>query len=194
MLVLGALALGACVTINVYFPAAAAERAADRIIEEVWGEREGEPQARKPATPTSAVDHPALRRLVGLALSALVRDAVAQQPDFDVATPAVRKLTSSMKARYPSLEPFYASGAVGLGGDGRVVLRDPKAVPLAQRGTVNTLVAEENRDRDALYAEIARANGHPEWEPEVRATFARRWIEQAKSGWWYRTASGWSQR
>ena len=31
-----ALVLGACVTINVYFPAAAAEKAADRIIDEVW--------------------------------------------------------------------------------------------------------------------------------------------------------------
>ncbi|MDT8363313.1 MAG: hypothetical protein RQ714_01510 [Nitrosomonas sp.] len=28
--------LSACVTINIYFPAAAAEKAADRIIEEVW--------------------------------------------------------------------------------------------------------------------------------------------------------------
>lgn len=30
------LALAGCVTINIYFPAAAAERAADRIIDEVW--------------------------------------------------------------------------------------------------------------------------------------------------------------
>lgn len=29
-------ALSACVTINIYFPAAAAEKAADRIIDEVW--------------------------------------------------------------------------------------------------------------------------------------------------------------
>ena len=34
---LAALLLGACVTINVYFPAAAAEKAADRIIEQVYG-------------------------------------------------------------------------------------------------------------------------------------------------------------
>lgn len=31
-----AAALAACVTINIYFPAAAAEKAADRIIDEVW--------------------------------------------------------------------------------------------------------------------------------------------------------------
>ena len=30
------ISLAACVTINIYFPAAAAEKAADKIIEEVW--------------------------------------------------------------------------------------------------------------------------------------------------------------
>lgn len=32
----------ACVTINIYFPAAAAENAADRIIDEVWQMREAQ--------------------------------------------------------------------------------------------------------------------------------------------------------
>lgn len=31
-----AIILPACVTINIYFPAAAAEEAADKIIDEVW--------------------------------------------------------------------------------------------------------------------------------------------------------------
>jgi hypothetical protein len=34
-------ALSACVTINIYFPAAAAEKAADKIIEEVWQLEDG---------------------------------------------------------------------------------------------------------------------------------------------------------
>lgn len=34
--VVAALLLSACVTINIYFPAAAAEKAADKIIDEVW--------------------------------------------------------------------------------------------------------------------------------------------------------------
>lgn len=33
--------LAGCVTINIYFPAAGAEKAADRIIDEVWQLREG---------------------------------------------------------------------------------------------------------------------------------------------------------
>ena len=35
-LMISTLFLSACVTINIYFPAAAAEKAADKIIEEVW--------------------------------------------------------------------------------------------------------------------------------------------------------------
>ncbi len=46
------LPLAACVTINIYFPAAAAEKAADRIIEEVYNlRRDG---AGAPATGTGA--------------------------------------------------------------------------------------------------------------------------------------------
>ncbi|MDD1713379.1 MAG: hypothetical protein LUQ69_09475 [Methanoregulaceae archaeon] len=36
MLALAGGLLSACVTINIYFPAAAAEKAADKIIDEVW--------------------------------------------------------------------------------------------------------------------------------------------------------------
>ena len=43
-------ALNACVTINVYFPAAAAEKAADKIIDEVLQSR----QANKPAPAPAA--------------------------------------------------------------------------------------------------------------------------------------------
>jgi len=34
-----------------------------------------------------------------------------------------------------------------------------------------------------LHERIANANGHPEWEGQIRDTFAERWIQRAKSGW-----------
>jgi len=48
-LLAGAVMAG-CVTINIYFPAAAAEKAADRIIDEVWQLKGGVPTAPAPAT------------------------------------------------------------------------------------------------------------------------------------------------
>jgi uncharacterized protein YdbL (DUF1318 family) len=200
---LWALALGSCVTVNIYFPAAAAEKAADRVIQEVWGpgaaKPEGQPApaappspAAPPAPPSSGLEGPSGPLLVRF-LDLLVPPAAAQA-DIDVSSPVIRRLTASMQARHRDLEPHYASGAVGLGRDGLVVLRDPAAVPLAARQRVGQLVADENRDRAALYREIASANGHPEWEPEVRATFARRWVANARSGWWHETGSGWAKK
>lgn len=44
--------INACVTINIYFPAAAMEQAADKIIDEVWQLKDGAKPA-KPDTPPS---------------------------------------------------------------------------------------------------------------------------------------------
>ena len=49
-----ALLLQGCVTINIYFPAAAAEKAADKIIDEVWQlKKPGEPAIPSSDTPQS---------------------------------------------------------------------------------------------------------------------------------------------
>ncbi|HZV55387.1 MAG TPA: hypothetical protein VFF82_10650 [Rhodocyclaceae bacterium] len=44
---LAALLAAGCVTINIYFPASAAEKAADTIIDEVW-KLQGKPAAVEP--------------------------------------------------------------------------------------------------------------------------------------------------
>lgn len=50
---LGAAAiLPACVTINIYFPAAAAEKAADKIIDDVWQLKNGDKSGEKPTVNT----------------------------------------------------------------------------------------------------------------------------------------------
>ncbi len=185
------LALAACVTINVYFPAAAAEKAADRIIEDIWGKdkEKGGEQSALPGR-TGPVLLAALRGALDL-----VVPAAEAQADLDISSPAIRSLTASMKARAPDLDPFFESGAVGLTADGLVELRDANAVPLADRNSARKLVADENADRAALYREIAGANSHPEWEADIRNTFAQRWIANASTGWYYQNAAGaWVQK
>jgi uncharacterized protein YdbL (DUF1318 family) len=118
----------------------------------------------------------------------------AQQGDLEINTPAIAALKQSMQQRHAQLAPLYASGAVGIARDGTVALRDASSVPLPQRGQVNALIAAENADRAALYREIARANGRPEWESDVRNTFAQRWIERAQPGWWVQGPGGWVQK
>lgn len=114
--------------------------------------------------------------------------------DLEINTPAISALKNSMQARHGQLAGFYASGAVGLTRDGLIALRDANAVPLKDRQAANALVVAENNDRNALYKEIATANGHPEWEAEVRSTFAQRWVQKAQGGWWYQDAGGWAKK
>jgi uncharacterized protein YdbL (DUF1318 family) len=179
------LALAACVTINVYFPAAAAEKAADRIIEDIWGPG----QQPKPAgEEQSSLGHAAGDIL--LAALDFVIPAAHAQADIDISSPAIRALTASMKGRAGQLEPFFGSGAIGLTPDGLVEVRDANAVPLADRNKLRKLVADDNADRNSLYREIASANGHPEWEADIRSTFAERWIANARAGWHYKSKSG----
>jgi uncharacterized protein len=125
-----------------------------------------------------------------LFLFALALPAFAQQADLEVNTPAIAALKGGMQARHNTLAPFYTSGAVGLTKDGLVAMREASAVPLAQRPAATSAIADENKDRAALYKEIANANKHPEWEAEVRTTFASRWISKAQAGWYYQNAGG----
>jgi uncharacterized protein YdbL (DUF1318 family) len=131
-----------------------------------------------------------LSSFVLLMFLSLIPLAGYTQANIEIDTPAIVSLKQRMQQRHNQLEAYYARGAVGLTRDGLVAMRDANAVPLAARQSVNALVAAENQDRNAMYREIARANGHPEWEADIRSTFAQRWIQLARPGWWYQSADG----
>lgn len=135
------------------------------------------------------------RALIALVLGLVAAAAALAQGNLEVDTPAIAALKGAMQARHGQLAPHYASGAVGVARDGMIALRDANAVPLASRQQVSGLVAAENSDRAALYREIARANAHPEWEAEVRSTFAQRWSDKAQPGWYVQNAAGqWARK
>jgi uncharacterized protein YdbL (DUF1318 family) len=188
------LGLAACVTINVYFPAAAAEKAADRIIEDIWGPD----KAAKPAGDEQSSTELGAADVMAAALHGVldfVVPAAQAQADIDISSPAIRALTASMKGRAADLEALFGSGAIGLTADGLVEIRDANAVPLADRNRVKKLVSDDNADRNALYREIATANGKPDWEADIRSTFAERWIANARASWYYKTKAGaWTQK
>ena len=183
----------ACVTINVYFPAAAAENAADKIIQKVYGEDSTKPEPGK-TDPQSSLTRMSTSVIAAIG-NLIIPAAQAQQPDINISTPAINKSTAMMRTRHQQLSPYYTSGAVGMENNGLITIKEDKSIPLRDRNKVKKLVADENRDRNLLYTELAKANGHPEWENEIRKTFARRWIANAPRGWWYKDASGsWKQK
>ena len=200
---LAPIAVVSCVTVNIYFPAAAAEKAADQIILDVWHQQGGAAEATKAATTPPAAknsgaknEHSALdpRRIVVAALSAISGEAHAQNVDFNASSPQIEQIKARMASRFGELRPFLDSGAIGLTADGLIAVHDANAASMAERARMNQLVNAENKDRKALYQAIADANNQPGWAGQIQKTFAERWISQAQSGWWYQSGGGWKKK
>ena len=190
LLTMGAMVLAACVTINVYFPAAEVQEAAAEFVDKVIGDEPKPKDEPAPAKPPQA-----MLELRINPMSLFISDAYAQDVDITIKTPAIQAIQARMAERFQgSLQAHFDSGALGFSSDGLVVVREASKVALKDRVSVNQWVAEDNRDRKAVYREIAVANGHPEWEEQIRETFARQWVASAHKGWWYQEGGAWKQK
>ena len=196
------LLLTACVTINVYFPAAEAKEAAKEFVENVIGD---EASAPKPATPggsaslhepRSGMHKQPRREFNWLALVGIGTAYAQERADISIKTPAIPAIQARMASRVQGqLQAGFDAGALGLTNDGMIEVRDPSKLALKDRVAITQAVADDNRDRKAVYREVAVANGHPEWESQIRSTFAQQWIASARGGWWYQDAGGsWKQK
>ena len=203
-ILLASVLIAACVTINVYFPAAAADKAATDYWNDVTGgaNKGSAPQPQSQTPPQSNfvpdAEPDVLVAAVANVLYALVPADEAQGAEaaLNTSSPAVARIKQSMGARFGDLEKFFASGAVGLNKDGLLEVRDINSVALPDRATVKRLVSEDNSDRAQLYTEIARASNHPEWEKDIRSAWTKAFIRDVmKGGWYYQDDSGgWKQK
>ncbi len=162
------LAVAGCAS-TLFFNLRPAEKAADGLIDDVW------PGMEKAGSATPA--------------------STQNELDIVMNTPAVLTLKKSMAARFGLLKPHLESVVIGLTHDGNVALRDAALINVNVLLTLDALILEENKDRATLYREIARANGRPEWESDLRAAFGKRWISRVPNEWVYRNDKGlWVKR
>src|SRR5438552_11776694 len=95
--------VSACVTVNIYIPAAAVERAAEQIVKETWGGPEQPPPKPQPQS-----------RVPFLDWLSFASEACAQEPDINLSNPAIRALKDSIKKRADLLKPYMDRGNVGI--------------------------------------------------------------------------------
>jgi len=180
-----------CVTVNIYFPAAAIQKAADQIVDEVRKTPEQKPEQKQ----EEKKDKTSFLEWLRFA-SFGPSEAHAAAVDVNVSTPAIRGLKASLATRFSQLQPLYNKGAVGETNNGLVAIRDIGALSLKEKADLNRLVDQENADRQALYTEIIKANnldmGTME---ELQRVFAKSWREKSSTGWWIQLDNGqWSKK
>ncbi|MDQ7089748.1 MAG: YdbL family protein [Methylococcales bacterium] len=178
--------LTACVTINIYFPAAAADEAADKLIKDI---QKVTPSASE--KPQASLPHWKLTvyQWVDEGLNIIISPVQADEADLSIDSTEIRRVQASMKARFDTLKDFYEQGYVGITKEGLIAVKEASSIPLKSRNKVSKLVEAENTDRDTLYHAIADENGHPDWYQQIKTTFAKRWVSNAQAGWWYQNAN-----
>ena len=191
--------LTACVTINVYFPAAEAKEAAKEFVETVIGDEAKDVQVKPADGGGMALSLPAASELLArvdlLSVMGIGTAHAQSQPDITIKTPAIQAIQARMAQRFDAqLRAGFDAGALGFAADGTIVVRDASKLALKDRVAVNQAVADDNRDRKAVYREVAVANGHPEWEGQIREVFAKQWVASARAGWWYQSGGAWKQK
>ena len=138
----------ACVTINIYFPAEKVESVAGDIVDEIRGRKNVEKGKSKEGDKDSY-----LRKtfLVFAPSLAWAQDVTA------VSNPTIRALKEKMKGRYAQLKPYYQKRMLKEGGNGYVSFGNIKGLGLKEKRDLKNLVDAENKDRETLYKEVAKA-------------------------------------
>ncbi|HOW55030.1 MAG TPA: YdbL family protein [Syntrophorhabdaceae bacterium] len=172
----------ACVTVNIYFPAAAIQKAADEIVDDVRGTKDGKkPEEKKDDKRSGIID--SLKGLIG------PKEASAQI-NVEVSTPAIRSIKQAMKDSFPQIKPFYDKGLVGENNMGLVGIKAAD-LSLKDKADVNRLVDAENKNRMALYTEIMKANKlGGDSLPKIQKLFANSWRDKSQPGWWIQNEQG----
>ena len=188
--------VAACVTINIYFPAEEVRNAADRIVNEVWGERDSQPVPPQPEPSADAGPTSLLKMLVGPS-TAWAAGGINGE-DINITTPQIRAIKDSMKQRTGDLRPYLDGGQIGIGQDGLLKVRTTEGLDLRGRGQAQRLVNAENQDRLRLYSEIsneiAKNPNRTATPAQVQDVFAESWKAQAASGWYVEKGDGSWQR
>ncbi|OGW51801.1 MAG: hypothetical protein A2Y81_05190 [Nitrospirae bacterium RBG_13_43_8] len=176
--------LVSCVTVNIYFPAAAVQKAADEIVQDVRQTDKKEEQKPEEQKQMNRL----YQELKKLSLGPATAHA---QIDIEVSTPAIRAIKDSMKQRFPQLQPFYDKGAIGENNTGFLENRDLGNLGLKEKADLSRLVEQENKDRKDLYTEIMKANKFGvDAMPRIQKLFANSWRENSQAGWWIQKDSG----
>lgn len=198
---LAVLLMASCVTINVYFPAAAAQQAADEIVNEVLnqGNMNRKPQ-EEPNSTTEAVkpDTSYQQNINTSVILVNILDFIVPLAqagaNLAINTPKILSLRSQLKQQHSHIEPYLNKGNMGYADNGLIKIRTTAGLNIKHKSTMKKLVNTSNSILSNLYHEIAKANAHPEWKSDIQKMFAKTWISQMRSGWMYYSGGVWKKK
>lgn len=183
---LSLLSFVACVTVNIYFPAAKVEKAAEDIVEDVYGTDNGNGQNKD--------DQSSLETFLAFLTPANAHAGPVTESDLESlnqSNSAIRGLKASIAKTHQALLPYYNSGNVGINNEGFLEIVSKDGLNIKDTAKLRRLIAQDNDTREQLYTEVAASMNIPGSEiGKVKNIFAEVWQKRAPSGWFIQDASG----
>ena len=171
----------ACVTVNIYFPAAEVRQDAERVVKEAYGieVQEGQPESQPGA---------------GSLLDIFGPTEACAQDYVNLNNAATRGAEQKVIGNTKELTPYFGSGHVGLDSGGFAALRTQEGLGMQDVAKVQRLVQQDKQFKMDLYKAKAEAAGTPNKVGEVQKIYAEVWKQYAQSGWWIQDSGGWRQK
>ncbi len=168
-----------CVTVNIYFPAQEAQKTAKEIVNSIRGSVNVQKKQNKSPSPSSFLI------IVPRAYAADV---------LNTTNAKIAAIKQRMKKRFEFMKPYYQKGYLGEGLNGYLVIyKQPKS--LKDKLRLKKFVSDENRDRNALYSEVARVlKIQPSQMDRLKRIFAKQWQDTAPKGTYIQTVTGWVRK
>lgn len=153
------------------------EQQADTVLDFIEGKQEELPVEKKDDGGQSRLQ-PAIDLLWPMPVA-------YAQGELNAVSPLARQIAEKLRERNPEIAALKQQGCLGENNRGYVELRDCDALSDAdKRNAAQKTLAEENKDRKALYNEIARLNKEQGnvTVSMVESVYAMRRLERAASG------------
>lgn len=189
--------LSSCITVNVNFPEAAVQQAADSYVEQLY--RLKEEAKQKPSEP-EALPNSGQRvfshtgsSLIAAVLSFGLPRAEATE-GFQMSSPVITAIQSREVGRLSRIDDFKKQGLIGENNRGLLEVRgEPK--PL-QKKAIEKLISEENADRQQLFKEVIKINGLESGQlGAVSSKFMSSFQSKSPAKTWMQDSSGkWNQK
>jgi uncharacterized protein YdbL (DUF1318 family) len=193
-----------CVTVTVNFPESTVQKATDDYVKELYKAKEkgratqktppapqpgagpgaGTGDPGKPDAPTSWLEQ------MNPIASAEAAEANLQ---FRTDTAKAVAIREKLAAHVSDVIAQKKAGNLGETSDGKLALKTDKPLLVKK---LDSLVKQENDDREALYEEIQTANQMPKSRlADIRRSFARSFQSESPSGTWVQDQTGaWAQK
>jgi uncharacterized protein YdbL (DUF1318 family) len=177
--------LAGCITVNVYFPESAVQKAADDFVNDLYRETE----SKKINKETTLNDRNRSNDTSIIPYEFFISSANADE-SISVSTPKTAAIKSRMASRVSEIVDYKSKGFLGESNDGLLVLKESPG-DLKSKAALQRLIQQENSDRNELYVEVQMANKlQDQGQKRIRAHFSSAFQLHSPAGSWVQKDNG----